>query len=263
MRFKYPKLYLEFVKQNIKVMLEYRVDFIIGALSTFLMQLGGILFVWVVFENIHDLNGWSFYEVTFVYGLLTMGKAINHIFFDNLWVLGQQYIRQGRFDILLLRPISPLFHLIADKLQQDGFGHLLVGIIIMNKSMNELNIHMGAIDILMLIIFILSSGAIFSALNLITSIGGFWTVNSNALMWPVFSTHEFALYPLSIYHKLIRIALTWVVPYAFASFYPVNYFLDKGYKNMAYLTPVVAIVLWMIGLRVWNFGIKHYSSTGS
>jgi len=257
------KLYYHFIKQNIKVMLEYRADFIIGALSTFMMQLSGILFIWVIFQNINDLNGWTFYEVALVYGVLTLGKSINHIFFDNLWVLGWQYIREGRFDRLLIRPISPLFHLIADRLQQDGFGHLIIGVIITVKSFMELDISLGVADILLLIVFIISSGGIFSAINLMTTTISFWVVNSNPFIWSVFSTHEFALYPLSIYGKFIRILLTWIIPYAFASFYPVNYFLDKGYGHLSLLSPGIAVILWIVALRVWQFGINNYSSTGS
>ncbi len=260
---RYIKLYWEFVKQNIKIMLEYRADFLIGAFSSFFIQLGGILFVWIIFQNIGDIHGWTFYEVALVYGLLSIAKSINHIFFDNLWVLGNQYIRQGTFDILLLRPISPLFHLVANKLQQDGIGNMIIGFVIVIKSMQELQLSIGALDILLLGIFILCGGAIFAAINLITCTVSFWVVNSNMFMWSVFSIHEFALYPLTIFHKSIGIILTWIIPYAFASFYPANLFLNKGFEQLSWVSPVMAVVLWIIALRVWRFGLMNYTSTGS
>lgn len=260
---RYMKLYLQFVKQNFKIMLEYRADFIIGFFSTFLLQFAGIFFVWVVFDNIGDIKGWTFYEVILIYGFLTLAKSINHIFFDNLWVLGQVYVRQGKFDTLLLRPVSPLFHLIADKIQQDGFGNLVIGIILISKSLLELNIQLGLAEMIMMFIFVLSGGLIFAAINLITTTTSFWFVQSNMFMWSTFSISEFALYPLSIYHKSIGILLTWFIPYAFTSFYPAGYFLEKGSVGMSLCTPFIAIILWVIALRVWNFGIKNYSSTGS
>ncbi|QOR68860.1 ABC-2 family transporter protein [Cytobacillus suaedae] len=260
---RYIKLYLEFVKQNFKVMLEYRADFLIGFFSTFLLQVGGIFFIWVIFDNIGDIQGWTFYEVTLIYGMLTLAKSINHIFFDNLWVLGQQYVRQGKFDVLLLRPISPLFHLVADKIQQDGFGNLVIGIILVTKSVMELGIGFTVLDFFMMLIFVISGGFIFAAINLITTTTSFWFVESNMFMWSTFSLSEFALYPLGIYHKAIGILLTWLIPYAFASYYPAGFFLDKGPIMMSLLTPVIAVVLWLIALRVWNFGIRNYSSTGS
>jgi ABC-2 type transport system permease protein len=260
---RYPRLYWEFVKQNLKVMLEYRADFIIGFLSTFVLQIGGIFFVWVVFANVGEIKGWTFYEVTFVYGLLTLAKSINHIFFDNLWVLGMIYIREGKFDTLLLRPISPLFHLIADRLQQDGFGNFVIGLILVIGSFGKLHLSFSPLDYVLLIIFVISGGIIFAAINLITCTSSFWVVQSNIFMWSVFSLSDFALYPLSIYKKFISIILTWVIPYAFASFYPAAFFLEKGYTTISWLSPIVAIVLCLIAKQVWNFGIRSYSSTGS
>ena len=260
---KYAKLYLEFAKQNIKVMLEYRTDFIIGALSTFVSQLTGIIFIWLIFENIGNIKGWSFYEISFIYGLLTMSKGINHVFFDNLWVLGVQYIKEGKFDLLLLRPISSLFHLLANKIQQDGFGSLIVGIILTVVSINKIGIHMGIVDILLLIIFVLSGSGIFFAINLITATTSFWFIESTPFIWSVFMTNDFALYPMDIYNKYIKILLTWIIPYGFASFYPASYFLNKGYAQLSLLSPIVAIILCIIASRVWKFGLSHYESVGS
>lgn len=261
--YRYIRLYIEFAKQNLKAMMSYRVDFIIGAMSTFVGQLTGILFVWVVFQNIGNLKGWSFYEVLLVYGLMALSRSVNHVFFDNLWVVGIHYVKDGSFDKLLLRPISPLFHLISDKIQQDGLGNLLIGIIVVVKSVYELKLHLSPLDVLLMFIFVVSGGLIFASINLITSTSSFWVVNSIPFILSIFETHYFAQYPLDIYRRFVGVALTWIIPYAFASFYPANYFLHRGYQGFAFLAPVIAAVLWMIALRVWHFGLKNYASTGS
>ena len=260
---KYLSLYIEFVLQNSKTMLEYKTDFVIGIVSTFINQFYGIFFVWVIFENIKQIHGWTFYEITFIYGLLTMAKGIDMFFFDNLHCLGFEYVREGSFDIFMIRPISPLFQLIASYVQQDGIGLVLLGAIVIAKSLAELKIALGFFDIVMLLIFIVSGAAIISAINLIMCTTGFKTVNSHILMSSVNSFQDFALYPVLIYPKFIGFLLTWIIPYAFASFYPADYFLHKGFELYSVFTPVVAIVLWVIALKIWNIGIRNYSSTGS
>lgn len=55
----YVHLYLEFLKQAVKVWVEYRGDFLIGALSTVTIQGASILFIAVVLGRIHELNGWT------------------------------------------------------------------------------------------------------------------------------------------------------------------------------------------------------------
>ena len=263
MFFKYISLYKEFIKQHLKITLEYKADFIIGAFSTFLTQFCGLFFIWVLFENVKQIKGWSFYEITFVYGLLTLAKALDMIFFDNLLDLGWEYIREGKFDIFMMRPISPLFQVLASRLQYDGLGLFLIGFLIILKSVLALKLSIGIGSFLMLVVFVISGAMILSAINLITSTAGFWTVNSHIIMESVASLQEFALYPITIYPKFISLLLTWVIPYAFASFYPANFFLHKGFGLYSLFAPVIAIILWVIALKIWRFGVKNYTSTGS
>lgn len=256
-------LYIDFVKQNIKTILEYKTDFFIGVFSTLLHQFYGIFFVWVIFENIKQIHGWSFYEITFVYGLLTLAQGLDMFFFDNLHALGFEYIREGKFDMFMIRPISPLFQLVASHVQQDGIGLLILGGIVVAKSLSELHITLSPFNVFLLIIMVISGAAIISAINVIMATFGFKTVNSHVIMGSVNSLQEFALYPILIYPKFISVLLTWVIPYAFASFYPANYFLHKGYEHLSLISPFIAVFLWFIALKVWRIGINNYSSTGS
>jgi ABC-2 type transport system permease protein len=260
---RYLSLFLDFMKQNIKSMLEYRIDFIIDAISSLVERMVGLTFIWIIFNNAPMLDGWNYYEVTFIYGFLAVVKGINHIFFDNLWALGNYYIREGQFDIILVRPISPLFHLLANKIQQKGIGGLLIGLVILIKSANEIGIGWSLFNIVAMIFFILCATAIFSGVELIVATSAFWVVRSFTLMWPIFSLNEFVAYPLTIYNKGIRFFLSVIIPYAFISFYPANFFMDKGFQSYSLLTPVVAIIVWFISIKVWKFGLSNYSSTGS
>jgi ABC-2 type transport system permease protein len=117
--------------------------------------------------------------------------------------------------------------------------------------------------VLYLIVAVLSGGAIFIALNLITATSAFWIVESIPVTQIVFNTHQFAKYPLSIYHRNIGLLLTWVIPYGFASFYPASYLLGRDVGALAWLGPAVAAGLLFLGYRVWQFGLRHYASTGS
>ncbi|HYK74038.1 MAG TPA: ABC-2 family transporter protein [Pseudoneobacillus sp.] len=245
-------------------MMEYRIDFLIGVFSVMLEQFASIFFVKVVFDHIEQLNGWNFYEILFIYGVAATGRSIHQIFFDNLWTLGWQYIRPGKLDRLLIRPINPLFHVVADRLHQDGFGQLIIGLIILGTSIPHLDITWGVLQVFILIVLIISSGLIFIAINLFFATFSFWMIDSLPIVWAVFNLSDFARYPLTIYHKGIRMFLTWIIPYGFTAFYPAAYFIDQeGYKWFVLWTPLVAIVCSVIAYTFWNRGLKAFSSTGS
>lgn len=261
---RYPSLYWLFLKNRFKILLEYRANFLIGASSTVVMQGAGLLAIWVVMSQIPSLNGWSLEQILLIYGMITLAKSINHMFADNLWTLGRQYVRTGTFDRFMVRPIDPLFHLLADRFCHDGIGNFLVGAALVLIAAGRLDIAWTAPTILYFVVMVLSGGLIFIALNLITAVSGFWLMDSVPVTRVVFEMHEFAKYPLTIYPQAIGIILTWLIPYGFASFYPAAYLLGEDVSPwLAWGAPVVAVVLLAIGLQVWRFGLRHYGSTGT
>jgi ABC-2 type transport system permease protein len=261
---RYAKLYWVFVKLRFKIWMEYRIDFFIGILSVLFIQGSTILFVSMLFGQIGDLDGWGYYEVLFVFGVAICGRSIHHIFFDNLWVFGWGYIRSGEFDRLLIRPINPLFHLIADRVQQDGIGQLIVGIIVLNMAAGEIGVIWDVGNVLLLLLMIVASGAIFVSLNLIMATLSFWMVDSLPIMWAVHNFSDFARYPMGIYNQFVRGLLTWLIPYGFTAFYPATLFLDRGeWRLFALSTPFVALVLCGLAYAFWLRGLRAFSSTGS
>jgi ABC-2 type transport system permease protein len=260
---RYLDLYRLFLAQRFKILLEYRANFVIGAASTIIMQAAGLVTIWVVMQQVPEINGWGLDEILLIYGLITLAKSINHMFADNLWTIGRMYIRTGAFDRFLVRPIDPLFHLLADRFCHDGIGNFLVGAFLIGRSFSALGIEWTLGRLGVLLVAVLCGGAIFIALNLITSVSSFWIVESIPVTRAIFETHEFAKYPLTIYPRAISILLTWLVPYGLASFYPASYLVGREAGVMAWLALPVSVALLYIGYRLWLIGLRHYSSTGS
>lgn len=260
---RYANLYWHFLVQRIKILMEYRVNFIIGAASTIFLQLAGLLTIWVIMQQIPSLNGWGLYEILLIYGLITLSKSINHMFADNLWTIGNQYIKPGSFDRFLVRPIDPLFHLLADRFCHDGIGNFLVGLALVVTSIHTLDISITVETIAFLFLAVISGGFIFIALNLFTGTSAFWLMDAVPIMRLVFDNHLFAQYPLTIYPRAIIILLTWLIPFGFASFYPASYLLGYEIGWIAWLAPLIAALLMFISYRFWLFGLRHYQGTGS
>jgi ABC-2 type transport system permease protein len=80
----------------------------------------------------------------------------------------------------------------------------------------------------------------------------------------VWNVIAFGRYPLSIYSPVVQFFLCWVVPFGLASFYPSVKLLGRAVTpEYAPLVPVVSVVFLTLSISLWNFGTRHYSSTGS
>ena len=260
----YPGLYWLFLKNRLKILMEYRMNFLIGATSTIMIQGAGLLTVWVIMSQIPDLNGWTLPQVLLIYGMITLSKSINHMFADNLWTLGRDYVRTGQFDRFMLRPVDPLFHLLADRFCHDGIGNFLVGLALIVIAAGRLDVTWTPLHVAYLTLMTLSGGVIFIALNLMTCVSAFWIMDSVPVTRVVFEMHEFAKYPLSIYPRAIGLLLTWAIPFGFASYFPATRLMGLDTPLwQAYGAPLVAAVLLAVALAVWRFGLRHYGSTGT
>ena len=100
----YTKLYFRFIAMALKTKLAYKVDSFIGILAFF-----------VTINAITAIDGYTLENIVFLYGLCLIPKAIDHIFSDNLWALGQNMIRFGKLDQYMTKPLSPFFQIISEK----------------------------------------------------------------------------------------------------------------------------------------------------
>jgi ABC-2 type transport system permease protein len=260
---RYTQLYWLFLIQRLKILMEYRLNFFIGSISTVAVQGALLATVFVVMSQVPNLNGWTLYEILLIYGFITLAKSINHMFADNLWTLGRQYIRNGMFDRFLVRPVNPLFHLLADRFCHDGIGNFLVGVVLVVNSWHVLGIPLTLLNVFYAMVMVISGGFIFIAINLATCVVSFWVMDNVAFTRSFFETHLFAQYPLSIYPRVVNIILTWFIPYGLASYYPASFLLGRDVGILAWLPPLVAFIMMLLAYRIWLFGLSHYSGTGS
>jgi ABC-2 type transport system permease protein len=258
---RYLKLYRYFLEQQFKIAVEYRSNFIIGAVGALFVNGASLLTIGVVMGQIPSLNGWTLEEVLLIYGLVLLSRSLSQMFTENLWQVGG-YVQEGSFDRFLVRPINPLFQLLAERLDSAGVGNFVIGLVLVLSAGRALDIF-SPFNVVYLTAAVLSGGAIFFALNLMTSASAFWIIDSTPVMAAVFENIRFAYYPLSIYPRAINWMLTWVIPYGFASYYPASFVLGRDVGPLAWLGPLVAAVLLVIGLQVWEAGLRHYESTGS
>ena len=256
------KLYFSFLKASLKEMLIYRLDCIVGMVSQIVTQLVEIIFIWIVFQNTENLAGWNFMQVLLLYGITLISVGISDFCFDALYDIGPKYIREVDFDKIMLRPVHPLISIIGASKEFTALGYFGLGLAMTITMLIKLAIPITAILILKIVFFSIVGAAIIGAINTIFSIASFWTYRSNEIIWSFYRTYTFAQYPIDIYNKFIKVLITVILPFAFVAYYPTMDYLGIN-TYMIYLSPIIAIVLWIIAVKVWNFALNKYRSTGN
>jgi len=258
------RLFLLYFAQYAKVRLAYKADFFIAVFSSMTATVLGFGFMLVLFSKIPKLQDWSFYEVLFLYGFSLIPLGLFNVISWNLYEFGDIYIIQGRFDRLLLRPASTLFQVVFEKFRLESLQEVVTGTAVVAVSVRQLGLAWRGMDSLWFLLMVICGAVIYLAVFLILTSVSFWFEDRVGIVPPVFNMLTFGRYPLTIYNVFVQFLLSWIIPFAFASFYPTTHFLGRqAFAPYFYLVPAVATGFFLLAVFVWNKGVANYSSTGS
>ena len=261
---RYFRLYKVLIAQFIKVVLQSKVDFLMGLFGFFFTQVTGIAFLYLIFEQIPSLQGWTLDQLIFIYGFAQLPRGIDHLLTDNIWKVAWWKVVTGEFDQYMLRPMNVFFQVIAEKLQPDALGELLVGIILVIISIPKGILIIDGVHIALFFVSILAGALIYTSIKLFFATMSFWVKRSGPFLQVAYEMADFAKYPIEIYAKPIQFILTYVIPFGFVAYFSASYFLvEKSAFSTIGMECIIAVICWIIAYGYFNYGISKYESAGN
>jgi ABC-2 type transport system permease protein len=249
-------------------MLEYRANFVMWAFFTIIYHGTAIVALWVTLRNFPSINGWNFRETAFMYGLWMLGHSLHNTLFTGVGSV-PEFVREGRFDRFLVRPLDPLFQAITVP-QQVWPDELILAVIYFCVATAFAGVRVDWIFVLYVPFVAIGGALIDFGVNLAIATASFWFTRIDSLRWVFMSLEqEFSRYPISIYQRGVRIALTFALPFAFMNYFPATYLLHKSEDGLhlnpavGLLTPLVGALCVAAGYAFWRVGIDRYQGTGS
>jgi len=231
----------------------------------------GIYVLKVIMERIGTLNGWTFGQVAFLYGLGVFSHGFQDMFFIQTRHI-EYYVIQGEFDRMLLRPMGVFFQFCIGTVNLCGIFDLVPGAIIFWYGCKEVGFRWTAENAFLIIVVIIGATLIQAAIYTITGSIAFWTKKSSVFVGVNLELFDKTTqWPMVIYPKWFIRFFSFLIPMGFVSFYPVCGLLgiSSGIDmpipiDLAIWTPLVGIIWFIGGKTFFNRGLrKKYESAGS
>jgi ABC-2 type transport system permease protein len=261
------EVYRQFWRINLLTTLEYRANFLLWFGFTLVYHGTALAALWIMLTNFPSMNGWDFRNMAFLYALWMTAHGVNGTFFSSVGEI-PEWIRDGEFDRLLVRPLDELFQVISTPGAMFPDELLLaLGVLVAAIAANHIALTPGFI---VLVALVIAGGALIDlSIALLISTAAFWFVQVDALRWLVLQLEqEFTRYPLSIYGRGVRLLLAFVIPFGFMNYFPASYFLHKADNGLGLplaigvLTPAVGVVFLVVAYAFWRFGLQRYQGVG-
>ena len=263
----YSSVALTYAKLAIQQQLEYPAFLLSWILLIPMQYFAGVWMLGVIIERFNSLSGWTFHDITFLYGLALVSHGIMVTLFIPTWSISGRVIR-GDFDRLLVRPMNVFFQMVAGYFNFIGLIDLVPGVVIFLFGCFHADIAWSVFSVIKILLVIFGAVLIRAAFFTMLGATAFWTKSSNSLVALGLKTIEqTTTYPLSMYPKIIQGVFTFLMPFGFISFYPASDLLGKqGMEfplDFSLLTPLIGILMFTISTWMFHQGMRRYESAGS
>jgi len=246
--------------------LSYRLNFILSLVITIgynaLFPLVSVL----IYRSGAGFPGWNFYEVLLMQSVFILSQGFASIMFSNVLWTTMQHIREGSFEIVLLKPMNPLFFLIASNFDPESIGLIIGGGFLFTFSLSQTGIASAAVipHAVLIAQFLLLFAAGFSVMagmNMIMAATSFKWVGNSRIPEIFDSVMTFGKYPVTIFPKAVKGIAAFVIPVSMIGFFPAAALLGKP-EPCSLLAVIPCVVFLVFGTWLYLHMVKLYEGAG-
>jgi ABC-2 type transport system permease protein len=240
----------------------YRTNFITSVITDLIWMGVEMTLFKVIYANVPVLAGWTQPQVFFFLGIFFTSDALFTTFFQrNFWTFSD-LVNKGELDILLTKPIHPLFISLTRYISLTACFNIVLGLVIASRFAGPAGFAGGWHWLLLL--FWLAVGLCTAlVVRFAFSIWIFWTERSWALSRLYYQFFAFATKPDTLYPRAIRYLILTGLPFAFIGSVPARALLH-GLEAWEYgLIAVVLTTFFVADTVLWRAGLRRYQSASS
>ena len=243
--------------------MQYRVNFFIQLLQSFIALSTGLIGIWLVFSHTTELGGWSRPELLAVMGVFTLvGGFIRSAIQPNMDRLLDD-IHEGTLDFALTKPFDGQVMVSVREFRFWQLTDVLVGIGVIIVAVVQMQQHFTIGQALGFVAALVLGGIMVYCFWIILTSVAFWVVRIYEIVDLFQGLYAAGRWPVTIYPDWLRIGLTFLVPVAFAVTVPAQALTDR-------LTPLtllgalgVTLLLIVLARLIWRLGVRSYSGASA
>ena len=257
------KLIWNYLRIGIANEMQYRVNFLIQLLQSFIALATGLIGLWLVFSHTTELGGWSQPELLAVMGVyIAMGGFIQSAIQPNMQRLMDE-IQNGTLDFALTKPVDGQILVSIREFRFWQLTDVIVGLVVMGIAVAQMQEQVGIVQALAFVAALFLGGVMIYAFWLMLTTTAFWLIRVWELVNLFQGLYAAGRWPVTIYPQWLRLGLTFLVPVAFAVTVPAEALTNR-------LTPLtllgalgLAVLLMALARFIWRLGVHSYSGASA
>ncbi|MDP3888689.1 MAG: ABC-2 family transporter protein [bacterium] len=233
--------------------------YILGKAMRFLFFLG---FLFLLLSHTKTLAGYNLNQVIFFFLTFNLIDIIVQLFLRGIYHFRPQVV-SGNFDLMLVKPINPLFTALASHADVLDLITLFPLVGYMIYFLFSAQINFSILGLLLYIALITVSFLIALAIHIVVMGVGIMTTEVDNLVWIYRDLSGMGRIPVDLYREWVRNFLIFVVPIGVIMTFPAKALMGLLSWQMIIYSFIIAVIFLYLSLRFWKFALKRYSSASS
>jgi len=257
------KLAYSYLRIGVLNEMQYRVNFFIQLLESFVAVTTGLIGLSLVFGQVNNLSGWSQPELLAVMGVhIIMGGVIRSAIQPNMERLMNDVLN-GTLDFALTKPADAQTLVSVREFRFWQLTDVVVGIVIMIVAIVQLHATLGFLQIASFIVALLLGGIMLYCVWLMVTSVAFWVVRVGDIVELFQGLYAAGRWPVSVYPDWLRTGMTFLVPVAFAVTMPAEAVTNRLTVSTMLFAVGLTSLFMLLSRGVWMLGLRSYSGASS
>ena len=243
--------------------LQYRVNFFIQLLQSFIAVATGLIGLSLVFGQVDNLRGWSQPELLAVMGVhILMGSVIRSAIQPNMERLMNDVLN-GTLDFALTKPADAQTLVSVREFRFWQLTDSVVGLVILGIAVAQLQAALSVLQILAFIAALFMGAIMLYCVWLMVTSVAFWVIRVGDIIELFQGLFAAGRWPVSIYPDWLRTGMTFLVPVAFAVTVPAEAMTNRLTGESMLFALGLTVFFMVMARGVWLLGLRSYSGASA
>jgi ABC-2 type transport system permease protein len=258
----YLSVWLIFGKNALQETFVNRGSNILFMVGKIIRLIFSLIFLFLIRENVQTFAGYTSDQMIVFFLTYLILDTIGQVIYRGVYIFSN-LVRSGEFDFILTKPINPLFRALTGKPDINDLFFLIPNLFLVGYILNILDLNITLWSSLWMIILLINAFLIITALHIFVLVIGILTTEVDGVIWIYRDLSYMGRFPVTIYMEPLKFALFFLIPIGMMITIPTEIFLNLQPSYNIFWVFLVGVGSFLISLKIWNWALKQYSSTGS
>jgi len=255
------KIFIKSAKIKIMRGMQYRADFVLGVFASMLLSCLYPASIYLMFSSTKGYENWNLAQITLFQGILILWNGLKDSLFGEIRGVFESVIRNGSFDMILLKPVSAIGTILTSGFYYQGVGGIFAGLLIVIYSVANNGVKLTPFIVFMLFNCLVIGLILYIAILVLYCCLVMKLISMQRIGEVIDKLLGFAGYPPEIYGSMMRVLVMIFFPIAIWAYFPSQIILGRE-QNGILFAAFFAVGLFLFSLLIWKRVVRAYASAG-